>query len=57
MQRTGQFCFAIKRVYIPSDMDDEFYEMACKMPDSYKIGHQLNEEATMVPTNNQLLYE
>jgi hypothetical protein len=26
-----------------------FYEKACKMTDSYKIGYQLNEEATMGP--------
>jgi acyl-CoA reductase-like NAD-dependent aldehyde dehydrogenase len=56
-RRTGQFCFAIKRVYIPADMYDEFYEKACKLTDSYKIGHQMNEEATMGPINNQLQYQ
>ncbi|KAA9031666.1 aldehyde dehydrogenase family protein [Niallia endozanthoxylica] len=56
-RRTGQFCFAIKRVYIPYAMYDEFYERACKLADSYKIGHQLNEEATMGPINNQLQYQ
>jgi acyl-CoA reductase-like NAD-dependent aldehyde dehydrogenase len=56
-RRTGQFCFAIKRVYIPNEMYDEFYEKVCELTDSYKIGHQLNEEATMGPINNQLQYQ
>jgi acyl-CoA reductase-like NAD-dependent aldehyde dehydrogenase len=56
-RRTGQFCFAIKRVYIPNDMYDEFYEKACELTDSYKIGYQLNEDATMGPINNQLQYQ
>ncbi|MBB6444514.1 aldehyde dehydrogenase family protein [Bacillus benzoevorans] len=55
-RRTGQFCFAIKRVYIPYDMYDEFYEKACELTDAYKIGHQLNKAATMGPINNQLQY-
>jgi len=56
-RRTGQFCFAIKRVYIPYEMYDKFYERVCKLTDSYKIGHQSNEEATMGPINNQLQYQ
>ncbi len=56
-RRTGQFCFAIKRVYVPYDLYDKFYERACELTDSYKIGHQLNEEATMGPINNQLQYQ
>ncbi|MET1178196.1 aldehyde dehydrogenase family protein [Peribacillus simplex] len=55
-RRTGQFCFAIKRVYIPYDMYDEFYEKVCELTDSYKIGHQSDKEATMGPINNQLQY-
>ncbi|MGE7604047.1 aldehyde dehydrogenase family protein [Peribacillus sp. NPDC097675] len=55
-RRTGQFCFAIKRVYIPYDIYDEFYEKVCELTDAYKIGHQLNKEATMGPINNQLQY-
>lgn len=55
-RRTGQFCFAIKRVYVPSEMYDAFYEKACKLADAYKIGHPLNEEATMGPINNKLQY-
>jgi len=56
-RRTGQFCFAIKRVYVPYDLYDKFYERACELTDSYKIGHQLNEEVTMGPINNQLQYQ
>lgn len=55
-RRTGQFCFAIKRVYIPSHLYDDFYERVCKLTDSFQIGHQLNEEATMGPVNNKLQY-
>jgi len=56
-RRTGQFCFAIKRVYIPDKLYDAFYEQACAVADAYKIGHQLNEEATMGPINNELQYQ
>ncbi|MFB5195403.1 aldehyde dehydrogenase family protein [Neobacillus sp. KR4-4] len=56
-RRTGQFCFAIKRVYVPYSMYEEFYEKVCELSDSYKIGYQLNEETTMGPINNQLQYQ
>ncbi len=55
-RRTGQFCFAIKRVYVPSEMYEAFYEKVCELADAYKIGHPLNEEATMGPINNKLQY-
>ncbi|WP_035446146.1 aldehyde dehydrogenase family protein [Bacillus sp. UNC41MFS5] len=56
-RRTGQFCFAIKRVYVPYSMYEEFYEKVCELADSYQIGYQLNEETTMGPINNQLQYQ
>ena len=56
-RRTGQFCFAIKRVYVPYKMYDQFYEAVCQLTDRYKIGHQLNKEATMGPINNQLQFQ
>lgn len=56
-KRTGQYCFAIKRIYIPEHMYDDFYEQFCKQVDHYKIGHQLNEQATMGPMNNRLQYQ
>lgn len=55
-RRTGQFCFAIKRVYVPMHMYDEFYDRVCKLTDSYQIGHQLNEDVTMGPVNSHLQY-
>lgn len=56
-RRSGQFCFAIKRVYIPYNMYDDFYEKACEWTNAYKIGHQLNEEATMGPLNNRQQFQ
>ncbi|MEK5442488.1 aldehyde dehydrogenase family protein [Fredinandcohnia sp. FSL W7-1320] len=51
-RRSGQFCFAIKRIYLPTTLFDEFYERMCTITDQYKIGHQLNVNATFGPLNN-----
>ena len=52
-RRSGQFCFAIKRIYLPLSMYDDFYERMCVLTDQYQIGHQLNEKSTLGPMNNQ----
>lgn len=51
-RRSGQFCFAIKRVYVPHKLYDDFYEKMIEVVDGYQIGHQLNEKATFGPMNN-----
>ncbi|MBM4764843.1 aldehyde dehydrogenase family protein [Bacillus sp. B15-48] len=56
-RRSGQFCYAIKRVFIPNTIYDEFYERMYHITNQYKIGHQLNQNATIGPVNNQQQYE
>ncbi|WP_408007958.1 aldehyde dehydrogenase family protein [Pseudalkalibacillus sp. A8] len=56
-RRTGQFCYAIKRVYIPQRMYEDAFEKVCELVNNYKIGHQLDENATMGPLNNRQQYE
>jgi acyl-CoA reductase-like NAD-dependent aldehyde dehydrogenase len=56
-RRSGQYCFAIKRIYVPESMYDRFYEKMVELADTYKIGHQFNEEATFGPLNNKQQYD
>ncbi|WP_087974760.1 aldehyde dehydrogenase family protein [Oceanobacillus rekensis] len=55
--RSGQICFAVKRVYVPRHMHDSFYEEVCKVVDQYKVGHGLKEEASFGPMNNKKQYD
>ncbi|MDQ0257079.1 acyl-CoA reductase-like NAD-dependent aldehyde dehydrogenase [Evansella vedderi] len=56
-RRSGQFCYAIKRIYIPSKMYNDFYEKMCDITSKYKIGHQLNPDTSFGPVNNHQQYE
>jgi len=56
-RRSGQFCFAIKRIYLPTTIYDEFYERMCAITDQYKIGHQLDDNATFGPLNNPIQFQ
>jgi acyl-CoA reductase-like NAD-dependent aldehyde dehydrogenase len=54
--RTGQICFAVKRVYVQEKMVDKFFNTMCEFVDQYKIGHGLDERATFGPLNNENQY-
>lgn len=56
-RRAGQVCFAIKRIYVPQTMYDSFYRKMCDMVDEFKIGHGLNENATMGPVINKQQFQ
>lgn len=56
-RRSGQVCFAIKRVYVPENLYDTFYEKVCQFVDQYKVGHGLDEKATFAPVNNKNQYD
>jgi acyl-CoA reductase-like NAD-dependent aldehyde dehydrogenase len=51
-RRSGQYCYAIKRVYVPDAMYDQVFEQMVELTKEYKIGHQLDERATFGPMNN-----
>jgi acyl-CoA reductase-like NAD-dependent aldehyde dehydrogenase len=50
--RSGQVCYAIKRVYVPANMFDHFYEVFCAAVDQIKVGYGLDPRATLAPLNN-----
>ncbi|WP_102348873.1 aldehyde dehydrogenase family protein [Bacillus sp. Marseille-P3661] len=56
-RRSGQYCFAVKRIYIPKNLYNEVYEKMVILTSQFKIGHQLNEETTFGPLNNKQQYE
>lgn len=51
-RRAGQFCFAIKRVYVPESLHGRFVEMFCAEVDQFVVGHPLDAGTTMGPINN-----
>ena len=55
--RSGQVCYAIKRVYVPSKMAPLFFETLCEAVDQYKVGYGLDPAATFAPMNNRSQYD
>lgn len=51
--RSGQFCFAIKRIYVPRAMYEDFFARMCAAVDRFKIGHPLDAQTTFGPVNNR----
>lgn len=54
--RSGQVCYAIKRVYVPAAMFDHFYETFCAAVDEMKVGYGFDPRATLGPVNNANQY-
>lgn len=51
--RSGQICFAVKRIYVPKDKLDLYFELLCEEVSKYKVGHGLDAEANFGPLNNK----
>ncbi|MDB5726928.1 MAG: Aldehyde Dehydrogenase [Noviherbaspirillum sp.] len=54
--RSGQVCYAVKRVYVPSKMLNGFFDTLCDAVDQYKVGYGLDERSTLAPMNNRNQY-
>jgi aldehyde dehydrogenase len=52
-RRAGQFCFAVKRIYVDAAIHDAFFERFCAEVDKFKVGHPLTLGATFGPLNNE----
>lgn len=52
-RRAGQFCFAVKRVYVPECIYDRFFDRLSAEVDKLRIGHPLDPRSTMGPMNNR----
>jgi acyl-CoA reductase-like NAD-dependent aldehyde dehydrogenase len=55
--RTGQICFAVKRIYVPRAMYDRFADAFCERVDQYAVGHGLDPEASFGPLNNEAQFK
>jgi acyl-CoA reductase-like NAD-dependent aldehyde dehydrogenase len=51
-RRSGQFCFAVKRIYVHASIYDAFFDRFCAEVDKFKVGHPLAAGATFGPINN-----
>ena len=51
--RSGQFCFATKRMYVADSIYEEFVDALRAKAAEYKVGHPTHPEATFGPVNNR----
>lgn len=56
-RRSGQVCFAIKRIYVQEAIFNRFYESICEYVNEFVVGHSLNRKTTFAPLNNKLQYD
>ncbi|GAA4613097.1 aldehyde dehydrogenase family protein [Saccharopolyspora hordei] len=55
--RTGQICFAVKRIYLPRSIYQRFADAMCQRVDEYAVGHGLDPESSFGPLNNEAQYK
>ncbi|MCA0206215.1 MAG: aldehyde dehydrogenase family protein [Proteobacteria bacterium] len=55
--RSGQFCFAIKRLYVPDAIYDRVFDAMAAYLDAQKIGHPLDPATTFGPINNKAQFD
>jgi acyl-CoA reductase-like NAD-dependent aldehyde dehydrogenase len=51
--RSGQVCYAVKRIYVPAALHDKFYDTLCEAIDEFQVGYGLDPRSTLAPVNNQ----
>jgi len=54
--RTGQICFAVKRVYVPRAMHDNFIAALCERLEPFVVGHGLSEGVNFGPLATEAQY-
>ncbi|RJG44439.1 aldehyde dehydrogenase family protein [Mesorhizobium sp. DCY119] len=52
-RRSGQFCFAVKRVYVPSEAYADVVARLEAETDKFRIGHPLDQGVNFGPINNR----
>ncbi|MFJ8931486.1 aldehyde dehydrogenase family protein [Streptomyces sp. NPDC102364] len=55
--RTGQICFAVKRIYVPRSRYEAFADAFIARVEEYAVGHGLDGEASFGPLNNKAQYD
>lgn len=56
-RRSGQICFAVKRLYVPESKYEAVCEQVCALVDRFRVGHALHPDSTMGPVNNRMQFE
>jgi acyl-CoA reductase-like NAD-dependent aldehyde dehydrogenase len=51
--RSGQVCYAVKRIYVPAALHDRFYATLCEAVDQLQVGYGLDPRSTLAPVNNR----
>lgn len=47
--RSGQICFAVKRIYVPRTMHDQFVDALCNRVSDFVVGHGLSDGVNFGP--------
>lgn len=55
--RSGQFCFAIKRLYVPDAIYDKVFDAMSAHLAKVRVGHPLDPETTFGPINNKAQFD
>jgi acyl-CoA reductase-like NAD-dependent aldehyde dehydrogenase len=55
--RSGQVCYAVKRVYVPAPKLDAFFHVLCAAVNEFRVGHGLDERSTLAPMNNRRQFD
>ncbi len=50
--RSGQVCYAVKRIYVPQSMYESFFDTLCEAVDRLQVGYGLDPRSTLSPVNN-----
>ncbi len=56
-RRSGQVCFAIKRVYVPRQRLNDFTDASLASLSQFLVGHGLDPASTMGPVNNAARFD
>jgi acyl-CoA reductase-like NAD-dependent aldehyde dehydrogenase len=51
--RSGQVCYAVKRIYVPQALHDSFHDALCESIDKLQVGYGLDPRSTLAPVNNR----
>jgi acyl-CoA reductase-like NAD-dependent aldehyde dehydrogenase len=55
--RSGQICFAVKRIYVPRAKYNGFADAFSERVNEYAVGHGLDPDASFGPLNNEAQYK
>ncbi len=55
--RSGQICFAVKRIYVQNSIYDKFVDVLTAAVDEIVVGHGLDDGVTMGPLHNKAQFD